>query len=717
MPVDHAEGAGRGAWSSPVARTHTVRHAGGTSLPALYAATIFLSAALLFLVQPMFARMALPLLGGAPAVWNTTLVFYQVVLLVGYAYAHLTTRRLGVRRQALLHAVVLALPLLVLPIAVPGGWSPPTTGTPIGWLLGVLLVAVGPPFFAVATTSPLLQVWFARTGHPTAADPYVLYAAGNVGSMLALLAYPVLLEPHLRLATQSYLWTGGYAVLAVLMLTCAAAVWRTPRAGNPTLPAAEDATLAAAPPLSVRRRLRWVALASVPSSLLLSVTTYLTTTIAPIPLLWVLPLALYLLTFILAFARTRWVAPRLPALVLPLVLLPLAVTLLLQLAEPLWLLFGLHLAGFFGIALVCHGALAADRPPARQLTAFYLWLAVGGALGGLFTALVAPVIFTRVQEYPLVLALVCVLVRPAPAPARRWPVRLRNLAWPAALGTLVAGVLLGNPGHVLLTERSFFGAYRVTIDADDTYRILTHGRIVHGMQSTDPDRRREPLSYFTRSGPIGQVFAAVEGHAPPSHVAVIGLGTGSLACYARPGQTWTFYEIDPAVERIARDPRYFTFLQDCAPAATVVLGDARRSLATAPDGRYNLLILDAYSGDAIPVHLLTREALARYCAKLAPGGLLAFHITNGYLDFTPVLAALARDAGLVGLTEDNNIVTRAEAALGKTGSQWVVMARTAADLGVLAADPRWQPLQGRPGAAVWTDDFSSVVSVLRLRGH
>jgi hypothetical protein len=766
-------------------------------VPALYAAAVFVSATLLFVVQPMFARMVLPLLGGSPAVWNTTVVFYQVALLAGYAYAHLTTIWLERRRQAALHAVLLLVPFLALPLAVPPGWSPPTADNPIPWLLALLLVAVGAPFFVVSTSSPLLQSWFAGTNHRAAANPYVLYAASNAGSMSALISYPLLVEPYLRLQQQSWLWTAGYAILVALMLGCAAIVWRAAptndqgrttddqrRRTNDEGPTINDEAVVPHPPspiphpLTMAHRLRWVLLAAVPSSLMLSVTTYLSTNIAPIPLLWIIPLALYLLTFILVFAGVPILPHRAMVRGLPIVLLPLVIVICAQATQPIWMLMTLHLATFFIATMVCHGELAADRPPPRQLTEFYLWMSIGGAVGGMFNALFAPLLFTMVVEYPLALVLACLLLatndqRPTTKNQERINVRRSSffvrpswldLALPLAIGALVAGLIVGtraiglaagplsyglifglpalicfgfsrrrlrfalsiaaifvastlytsNQGRVLHAERSFFGIHRVLLDPSERFHVIAHGGTLHGRQSLDPARAREPLSYYTVSGPIGQVIAASSGAHERRRVAAIGLGAGSLACYSRPGQVWTFYEIDPSVERIARDPAYFTFLRDCAPAAQIVLGDARLALVHAADESYDLMVLDAYSSDSTPVHLITREALALYRAKLAPGGVLAFHVSNQYLDLKPVLGDLARDADLIALSQDDLVLDPGEAARGKSASQWVIMARDHADFGALAGDRRWQPLEGRPDRVVWTDDFSSILSVLRM---
>jgi hypothetical protein len=730
----------------------------GLGTAALFTTTMFVSAALLFVVQPMFARMILPLLGGSPSVWNTAVVFYQVGLLGGYLYAHLSRSLLQPRQQVLLHAGLVLLPLLTLPIAVPAGWTPPTSANPIPWLLLLLTVAIGLPYFVVSTSSPLLQSWFARTDHPSAHDPYFLYAASNVGSMLSLLAYPFVIEPQLALLQQSRLWSIGYGLLVLLVLLCAVVAWRA--TGNSAMreqATADHPVLAqeqqSAP--SWPRRIRWALLSAVPSSLMISVTAYLSSNIAPFPLLWIAPLALFLLTFILVFAKRppipHWVMRR----ALPIVLTPLLICLAISAVDPLLILFPLNLVTFFVATMVCHGELAADRPHARHLTEFYLWMSFGGALGGMLTALVAPLVFSSVLEYPIALILLCLLLwRPLEERAGLRADLIRALV---AAGVSVTMLLLlaqlgvgdgplrlalvfGLPGMIAFSfsrrplpyalalaallligqvsdtnrqatqyaERSFFGINRVL--TAPPYMKLVHGTIVHGLQSSDPARRREPLSYYHRTGPLGQVFERWNKAGASQRVAVIGLGVGSVACYAQPQQSWTFYEIDPVVERIARDERFFTYLRDCTPDAPVVLGDARLMLADAPAAAYDMIILDAYSSDAIPTHLITREALALYRSKLAPGGLLLFHISNRYLDLTPVLSGLAADARMTALEQFND-ATPEEQAQGKSPSQWVVMAQQPGDLALLAGDPRWQTLAAAPSDLLWTDDFLSILRV------
>jgi hypothetical protein len=722
----------------------------------LFAVTIFLGSALLFLIQPMFARMVLPVLGGSPSVWNTAMVFYQAVLLAGYAYAHLSTSRLGARRQSMVHLSLLLLPFAVLPVALAGIGAPPTDSSPIWWLLGTMTVAVGLPFFAAATMGPTLQAWFAFSGHPRAADPYFLYSASNLGSMLALLGYPFAIEPFLTLTQQSQLWTWGYAAFVVLSAACVAAI----RRGGAT--AAVTPANETAPPPGARRRARWVVLALVPSSLMLGVTAYLSSEVAVVPLLWVIPLALYLLTFVVAFSPVAGRLVPFATRAFAILAVTLVVAINMQATQPLGWLMLLHLVVFTLAAFLCHAKLANDRPAPSQLTQFYLWISVGGVCGGIFNALLAPLLFKTVVEYPLALILAAYVAGSAGGSSSS---RARLFDWiaPVALGVFafglafsgtairflpmktLAGAIFGLPalgcfflsrrplrfalglaamllaatvyrgegGTVLHTERSFFGLHRISLDPTLRVHHLVNGRTLHGTQSLDPARRQEPLAYYFRTGPAGQILTDLAND-PAQPVGVVGLGAGSLAAYARPGQPWTFFEIDPAVVRLARDERYFSFLRDSPAKLRVVLGDARPSLQHEPDHGLHLLLVDAFSSDAIPAHLITREALALYLRKLAPHGVIAVHISNLHLDLEPVLSALAREAGLVCRVRDDTVVSDAERDLGKSASIWLVLARDAADLGPLAGDRRWLPAR-LTGQRVWTDNYSSILHAFRSR--
>lgn len=713
----------------------------------------FLSAGLLFSVQPMVARMVLPRLGGSAAVWTTCMLFFQGALLAGYAYAHESTRRWGPRRQALFHAVLIAVPLAFLPFrgGDPGAWG----GDPAWALLGWLVVCVGPPFFVVATSAPLLQRWLAASDDQAARDPYFLYAASNLGSMLALLAYPLLLEPNLGLNTQNQAWTFFYGVWVLLTWALAWKVGRSPQSAT----TAEAKSETAVAPIAWRQWGGWVALAFVPSSLMLGVTTYLSTDIAAIPLLWVVPLALYLLTFIVAFAKRPWPphAWVLKATPIALVLLVLVLNIGPILRPEL---VPVHLAAFFLVGLSCHGELVRRRPEASQLTAFYLALSLGGVLGGLFNALVAPAVFNDITEYPLMIALAA-LALPAVAPrGKRW---WADFLWPALLGlgviglvwalpawskgeagstllrivlglgafamfaqkdrparfaivtalVLAAGALAHQNGRVVEQARSFFGVSKVTRDADGRFQRLHHGSTLHGLQAIEPGQERAALSYYHRTGPVGQYFAMLdESQRTPRRVALVGLGAGAITAYARPEQTWDVFEIDPVVARIALDPRDFTFLRDCpARSLSVRLGDGRLGLNAAQDGAFDLIVLDAFSSDAVPVHLLTREALAMYRRKLAPRGSILVNISNRYFELAPVVGALAADAGLACRYQKDIVLTPELARAGKSASAFAVLAASEADLGRIADDPRWRtPDAAR--APLWTDDHADVLRCL-----
>ena len=713
----------------------------------LFTVTIFTAAALLFLLQPMFARMILPLLGGAPAVWNAAMVFYQAMLLAGYAYAHWTARWRNARRQMFAHCGLLALALVALPIGVPRGWTPPTQVTPIPWLLAVMMVSVGLPFFALVATSPMLQRWFAASNHRRASDPYFLYAASNLGSLLGLFAYPFFIEPRWRLGQQSDWWSAGFVVLLLLTVGCGLWAGRRTNMGHSLSEEAVEV-------LPWRRRLRWLLLAFVPCSLMLSVTTFMTNAIAPVPLLWVIPLGIYLLTFVLVFARRRLIPHVWMVRLLPLVALAMpwsmAKLLLGQPVEPLDWNILLHVSGLFLVAMVCHGELAADRPAPSQLTAFYLWLAAGGVLGGIFNAILAPWLFSTVLEYPLTLLLAFALLPQRTVCSRDWRARLGDIIGPVLLGALTLGLVrflrfhtlvfwlpaalgllflrrpirfalgmaavmaatlwpLLRESHTLLRARSFFGIHAVVLDPEGGYHHLKHGCTVHGTQSIEPTRRRLPLGYFARTGPLGDIMAQAPDHLK-RQVAVVGLGAGTVAAYGEAGQQWTFYEIDPVVERIARDPRYFSYLSDCRANLNVVLGDARLSLQREPDGRFGLMILDPYNSDTPPLHLLTREALALYLRKLAPDGILAFHISTTHLDLKSVLANLARDTGLFAL-HTIDFASSSTRVPGQAPSRWMVMARQPRTLELLAMTGYWRAPLPQASVGIWTDDHASLFRV------
>lgn len=714
---------------------------------ALYGTAIFLAAALVFAVQPMVAKMLLPHFGGTPAVWIVSLVFFQTVLLCGYAFAHFSLRLLGVRRQSLLQLGLLLVPLVMLPIAVAAGAGPGKN--PHLGLLWALAAAAGLPFLVVTTASPVLQRWFSACGDAASRDPYFLYAAGNAGSLLGLLAYPVLIEPLLTLPEQARLWAAGYALFVLLAALCTLRLLNTAAA-----PASVVETREAAAPIGLVTTLRWIGMAALPSALMIATTSHLSTDIAAVPLLWVIPLALYLLSFIVAFARSSPFSLQAISWATVVSSLLVLASLMPMVRLPIWAVVVIHGANLFFVALLVHRRLALERPPAERLTHFYLLMSLGGVCGGVFAALLAPAIFSTIAEYPITIVL-ALLLRPGPRRPRPGTGFLRRNAdvllpfallaavlvaakatpadgaGPALLAVLLfsavaalalfaarpvrfalgVGALLliaTLPPTSLHSERTFFGVLRV--EEDGQRHVLVSGTTVHGAQSFAPGQRREPASYYVREGPLGQLFNALDGRA--KSVAVIGLGAGGASVYGRAGEAWTFYEIDEAVARIAENPRYFTYLRDAKADIRVVLGDGRLKLAEEPDGSFDLFVLDAFSSDSVPMHLLTREAVELYLRKLSPDGLMAFHISNRYLDLQPVVSGSARSLGLPGLSQAY-AVTPGAAREGAKSSIWVLVARNAAALGTLVEDPRWKPLDTGPGQPVWTDEFSNILSVIR----
>lgn len=781
-------------------------------LVSAFSVAIFLNAALLFSVQPLFTKMVLPLLGGSPAVWNTCLLFFQALLLGGYLYAHLSSKLLSAKTQAVVHLTLLVLAVFVLPIHIPESWSqPPGTSLPIGWLLGLLTVSLGLPFFLLSAGAPMMQRWFAGTRHTAAQNPYFLYAASNLGSFASLLAYPFVIEPRMRISEQSVTWLEFYYGLLVLIAACAVAAIVFRRLSSaPTLTTAPVSDPEPAPPGDsplvqdeggvhlkrrgalrgsmrylieenpsvIRRflqgrdapiveptiipdrhwRLRWVLLSFAPSSLLIGTTTYLSTDIASVPFLWVIPLALYLLTFVLVFAR-RPLFPRWFMLHAQLVIgLTLMIAICLGSSRGILGPAILHLTAFFVTAMMCHRELADSRPRAEYLTEFYLWMSLGGVLGGVFNVLLAPVLYDSLVEYPFALVVAFGL---RPALARSYGSRLdflRDLLFPLAVGTTIwfvyrlpkppdewfqagsaffltamaaivllfwkrpfrlalgagaiyAGVqLAGNANsNVLMQDRSFFGMYRVRLIAE--YHVLQNGTTTHGGQSRELARRMDPLTYYYKGGPLGDIFATTA-QKPVRRVAMVGLGTGTIACFGRPDEHWSFYEIDPMVAEIARSPRYFTYLRDCAPRTNIVIGDARVSLNSAADGEFDIIVLDAFSSDAIPAHLITREAVALYFRKLAPDGVIAFHISNRYLDLRPVIIALANDARVAGALGERQPDTEERGKL-YYGSRWMVLTREKETLSELVKVDGWYPLGSWPASRLWTDDYTDVLGALK----
>ncbi|MGP8122599.1 MAG: spermidine synthase [Xanthobacteraceae bacterium] len=734
---------------------------------SVYTAAIFVSALLLFSVQPMFTKMVLPRLGGSPAVWSVAMVFFQTLLLAGYAYAHLLMRFRDRRAPIVIHLAVLLVALLALPLSIASGFgTPPSSGYAL-WLLALFAVSIGLPFFALAANNPMLQAWFVRTGHPAGPDPYFLYASSNIGSFLALLSYPLLLEPLLTLRLQNLVWTAGYAGLILLIAGCGLLLWRSP----PFVDAAAEAGEAAAVPPSWRLRLRWIFLAAVPSGLLIAVTAHISTDVAAAPLLWVLPLSLYLLTWVLVFQSRPLLPHRWMLALQPVAIAGIVVLLAIGGEQNLLLTLGGHQLCFFVIAMASHGELARTRPASRYLTGFYVALSLGGMIGGLFAGLVAPYTFSWIAEYPILLVLAALC---RPAGAERWPrlspviwlivalvaaaslapammtgkvsslfetdrvivaavaatvavliaVGLKANRWAVAAAVALAVVLIrvypADDGRVE-TVRSFFGVHKIVETPHGQYHVLMHGTTIHGAQKLHEDDgtpitgRPEPISYYHNDGGIGQAIEAIRARkGGPLRVAVIGLGAGTLACAARPGENWTFFEIDQSMVDTARDPKKFSFISSCMPDLRPVMGDARLTFAREPDGVYDLIIVDAYSSDAIPIHLATEEAMAIYKAKLEPHGAVVMHVSNRHLELASVVVGIAEANDLKSwvYNEDSG---RDDEYIFATNV--VVSAREEADVGSLASSDVWALTEPEDDERVWTDDYSNVLGAVwrRLR--
>lgn len=715
---------------------------------ALFVATILTGSFLLFLVQPMVARMALPRLGGAPAVWNSAMLVYQALLLGGYAYAH-ALGRLAPRRQAMVQVAVLLVAALWLPIGL-AGWTPPPDAEPALWVPALLLASIGPLFLAVSAQAPLVQRWYALASDGE--DPYRLYAASNLGSFGGLIAYPLLVEPLLTLDGQSRLWSAGYVGFALLLAACGLMLPRGAAAVEPTSEPAERITRA--------QVLRWLLLALVPSGLMLATSTYVSTDVVAMPLLWVVPLGLYLLTFTIAFAANRYLADLITH-VAPVTILLFGGIVLAGYTEMPYANAGVALVLLFVASVALHTRLYRERPAPEALTGFYLAMSAGGALGGVFAGLIAPVVFDWTWEYPILILAAGALVPQlflTGALKRVWTEPPRRLVAMALLtigigilallrsrgeiggdrqgfvflalaagGILTVGArvpyllmltasiaLFGGYRSFALTmagdrTRSYFGIYTVTDQADQ--RVLAHGTTVHGIQLTgSPERERRPTTYYVPESGVGRAMQAAPAlYGPGARIGVVGLGTGTLACYAQPGQDWRIYEIDPAIVRLARTR--FTFLRRCLPDARIVLGDARLRIAAAPPASLDLLALDAFSSDAIPMHLLTREAFASYGRVLDRDGLLLVHISNRFLDLKPVVAAAARAGGWHARALDDRPTSL---GAGNSASLWIALSRDPRPLAVLArVDGGWQPLAPYRGFTPWVDDYASILPLLK----
>jgi hypothetical protein len=743
----------------------TTTEAPSLNVILLFAPTIFLSAFLLFCCEPMVGKMMLPFLGGAASVWITCLLFFQLMLLIGYGYAHVLERCAGVRTQIATHAALMLITALFLPIHFAARPDETASAHPTLWLLGVLIRSVGIPFCIVSTTAPLLQNWLSKTRTASGKDPYFLYAVSNGGSLLALLAYPLLIEPRWGVRTQSSYWFAAYAALVLLLFGGAIVIWN--HVSDRTVETDElDSNLPDADPSTGPtwgQRLFWLAAAFVPSGLMLAVTNHMLLNLASVPFLWVTPLAIYLITFMIAFARRFRISPRILSVTVPVVLLvlfPLVAVSQSVAGRSLKWVLGSHLLVLFAGALLCHTSLASRRPHTSQLTEFYFWVALGGALGGVFVAVVAPFVFSTVIEYPLLVALVAFFRETRETDAKiRWsdwiyPIfigLLIALTWyllkwakvdvpddvKASLGAdavlvlfallairrrirfalcmvvLIAGYHLALPGfidddQILHIDRDFFGIKKVVYNADTNMRKLLHGDTMHGEESQDPTLSGKPLSYYHETGPVGDIMKLISTR-PNQHVAVVGLGTGSMAGYARPDRHITFFDIDPQVPFIANG--FFTYLRRCASDCNIIIGDGRLSIEKQPDREFDVLMLDAFNSDSIPAHLVSREAVQMYLKKLKPDGLILFHVSNRYMDVEGLVSAVVLDAGLEGLVRYDDD----EEAPGKASSDYVVAARQADDFGFLQDDMNWSDVEKPASIQPWTDDYSNMLTIVRWK--
>jgi hypothetical protein len=728
--------------------------------PAL---AVFAGAALIFLAEPLAAKLVLPRLGGGPSVWTGCMLFFQALLLAGYGYAHLLGTRSSRRVQVVVHAVVLAAGLAVLPIALPRGLGDPGGWPPLAWLAAALGGALALPFAALAGTGLLLQRWYEGD------DPYPLYAASNLGSLAALLAYPVLVEPALPVMTQAKAWTWLYVATATLAVAYGATAHRKTTSPPPS-----------APRIAWSRRLRWLVLAFVPSSLVLGATQHMTTDVTSVPFLWVVPLAAYLGSFVVAFSRRRLVSPRAWQIVFAVTAVAAATSMWALARAYAATLLVLHPVLVFAAGCACHGRLADLRPAPARLTEFYLWIAVGGLLGGVFNAVIAPAIFPVLLEYPLMIVAAAFLLSEGD-PKRSWRLDLLSAAailvfaiaaqryaermdwsqrnqvlfvqavlpcaavlflvgrprrFAMALAALIAvgGFWGGIRGETLVRSRTFYGVHRVVersgptlaAEGDDgasrpvsvRFRILYNGTTRHGSQALDPTLRNLPTSYYHRSGIVGRLFDVLG--ARFERIGVIGLGAGTLAAYAHETQSMTFYELDPEVVRIARDPSLFTYVSHSKARMDFVTGDGRLGIAKAPPGHFDLIVVDAFSSDAIPVHLLTKEAMALYLRALSPEGVLLLNLTNNHVDLLPIVDALAADAHLNGIVGEDAPQTFQQMLEGMDGARWAILGRDTAALGPLADDDTRLKLPVNPSRApdrryLWTDDYASVFTVLTPR--
>ena len=759
----------------------------------IFSFTLLISSFLLFLVQPMIGRMILPSLGGTPAVWNGCVLFFQAILLAGYAWAHYGPPRLGVRNHLIAHLTLLTLVCFLLPMQLVDDWAVPTDSNPIGWLIGQLTFCVGLPFFVISSSAPLLQRWFGLSSGDDDSEPWFLYAVSNVGSLAALLSYPFLVERYMGLTDQGWFWTGGFMLLAAMFIVCGFFTLSNSKRSNLIRTNAK----AKSNPIPWKKRLHYIILAAIPSSLMLGVTTIVSTEVGSFPLMWSIPLALYLLTFVFVFSKRNPVSHQLLIFILPGMLLLMPLISLIDPGSNPRMMIGIHFSIFFVVAMVCHGELNRLKPSVEQLTEFYLMMSIGGVVGGAVNSLVAPNVFSSILEYPLMLIAAC-LVLPArkmlaggsekgkgSTTTKDWfqeYIGFRPLLVAASLGfswvlfelvELPTGIRIaigfGIPAVICLSmiespkkfaigyavlalacpllmeirdvvtrERGFFGVNEIALDDKGKFIMLVNGRTLHGMQRLDQNENPEPLTYFHVEGPVGDVFRLHGDHC--SRVAVVGLGVGSLAAYANENQDFDFYEIDPVVCRFASDKRYFSYLssaKECGANVNLILGDARIQLdllrgrmvgdqqpvtrsAFHPASyrknkpqKYQLMVMDAFGSDAVPLHLLTEEAIQLYLDLLEEDGLLVLHVSSKFINFTPIGAGIAEKFVLAAAMRVDIPDKKTVDETGRTPSFYLVMSRDSKVIETFyESGSDWRPIDSQR-KLYWTDEHTNVLDVIR----
>ncbi len=729
----------------------------------IFSITIFLSAFLIFSVQPMIGKMVIPIYGGAPSTWNVCMFFFQVTLLAGYTYAHFAMKYFSFKRQVSIVFIMFFLSFILLPFFTDKYTMVKEIENPAIQLFGRLFLTVGFPLIAISGLSPLLQRWFSLSKHHYSTDPYFLYTSSNVGSMIALFFYPFILERFFTINDQNNLWVASFGLLGIMVLICGFMTRKTKNFKQNV----KQTAISKQMKITWKNRFFWLFAAFVPSSLMLGVTTYIITDLPAIPMLYVLPLALYLFSFALAFSRKVIIPHQFVTRIIPFILIMLVPS-FFSLTKAGLVLVPLHLLMFFFVALGCHGELAKSRPPAENLTEFYLFISIGGALGGMFNALICPLIFDRILEYPLATFLSCLVVTTFRDGAVKnlrqvslfgifFPVilffisvaimrtailsgvnttahlfmlfiivclpmgfatfRLKNRPFRFALCYAMLLISVGlladiTHGEDEYISRNFYGVKKIKVDKSRGLRSLIHGVTVHGRQYVNKPYQDIPLAYFHESGPIGDIFRAHRKEKPLSDIAVVGLGVGTIAGYTKPWENITFYEIDPGIIKIATSPRFFTFLSNSKGSYSIVTGDARLKLHGARNKSYDMILLDAFASNAIPIHLLTREAIDLYLSKIKPNGFLVFHISNKYINLKHMIARHAVDNGLTCIYTFD--FSDGKDYLGKISSEYAVIGKPGSIIKSLLQIEEWRVVEPDQDVVAWTDMYSSLLNYLKL---